>query len=119
MVAACVAQPACKAVTVWGMTDKYTWLDSRDDICGDAARPLLFDGDYVAKPAYEGFLDALLGKRYYPSRDRLILARCASSGSPLLEARRRSDGGRDRGRMRGGRGRDEDGDEDKDNHEDG
>ena len=44
------------------MTDKYSWLNDRTDICGDAARPLLFDGDYVAKPAYEGFLNALLGK---------------------------------------------------------
>jgi len=26
-VAVCVAQPACAAVTVWGITDKYTWLD--------------------------------------------------------------------------------------------
>jgi hypothetical protein len=27
VVAACLAQPACAAVTVWGITDKYTWLD--------------------------------------------------------------------------------------------
>ena len=49
------------------MTDKYSWLNSRADICGDAAHPLLFDGDYAAKPAYEGFLNALLGKNSYPS----------------------------------------------------
>ena len=27
IVAACVAQPACAAVTVWGITDKFSWLN--------------------------------------------------------------------------------------------
>ncbi len=61
VVAACLAQPACKAITVWGVTDKYSWLNDRSDICGAAALPLLFDANYVAKPAYSGFRDALLG----------------------------------------------------------
>jgi endo-1,4-beta-xylanase len=62
VVRACLNQEACKAVTLWGVTDKYSWLTRRGDLCGDGVRPLLFDTDYVAKPAYEGFLNALLGR---------------------------------------------------------
>jgi endo-1,4-beta-xylanase len=58
IVAACVAQPACKAITVWGLTDKYSWLNRSS--C-EAPRPLLFDDNYLAKPAYTGVLDAFLG----------------------------------------------------------
>ena len=46
IVAACVAQPACKAITVWGLTDKYSW---RNGTGCSAPRPLLFDDNYVAK----------------------------------------------------------------------
>jgi len=42
---ACQAQPACKRLTVWGVTDRYRWL-------GAADLPLLFDGGYAPKPAY-------------------------------------------------------------------
>jgi endo-1,4-beta-xylanase len=59
IVAACVAQPACKAVTVWGVPDKYSWLNGQS--CA-TPRPLLFDDDYVAKPAYMGVIDAFLGR---------------------------------------------------------
>ena len=58
IVARCVAQPACKAVTVWGVPDKYSWRNGQS--CA-APRPLLFDDDYVAKPAYAGVVDAFLG----------------------------------------------------------
>jgi len=61
VVAACLAQPACKAITVWGVTDKYSWLNRRGDLCGTATQPLLFDADYAPKPAHMGFLNALLG----------------------------------------------------------
>jgi hypothetical protein len=37
----------------WGVYDKYTWL-------GAAARPLLFDDQYIPKPAYHSMLNALL-----------------------------------------------------------
>jgi endo-1,4-beta-xylanase len=55
IVAACVAEPRCDAVTFWGFTDAHSWIDSQfgpDD-------PLLFDETYAAKPAYYGVLDAL------------------------------------------------------------
>ncbi len=49
---ACQAQPACKRFTVWGVTDKYTWLSGSDI-------PLLFDTQYAAKPAYAAVRAAL------------------------------------------------------------
>jgi GH35 family endo-1,4-beta-xylanase len=42
---ACRAQPACRRVTVWGVTDKYGWL-------GGEALPLPFDASYAPKPAW-------------------------------------------------------------------
>ena len=59
IVARCVAQPACKAVTVWGVPDKYSWLNGQS--CA-TPRPLLFDDGYLPKPAYTGVLDALMGR---------------------------------------------------------
>jgi endo-1,4-beta-xylanase len=56
VVAACVAQPRCEAVTLWGFTDAHSWIDSffgADD-------PLLFDEQYRAKPAFFGVEDAYL-----------------------------------------------------------
>jgi endo-1,4-beta-xylanase len=69
VVAACVAQPACAAVTVWGITDKYTWLDvnvNPNSAAGCAAgqlpSPLLWDANYAKKSTYTGVMDALLGR---------------------------------------------------------
>jgi endo-1,4-beta-xylanase len=58
IVARCVAQPACKAVTVWGVPDKYSWRNGQS--CA-APRPLLFDDNYAPKPAHAGVVDAFLG----------------------------------------------------------
>lgn len=58
IVAVCVAQPACKAVTVWGVADKYSWLNGQT--CA-TPRPLLFDDGYLAKPDYIGVIDAFFG----------------------------------------------------------
>ena len=55
LVSVCVAEPACHAVTFWGFTDRYSWIDSffgPDD-------PLLFDESYAAKPAFFGVQDAV------------------------------------------------------------
>ncbi len=55
LVGVCVAEPRCHAVTFWGFTDRYSWIDSffgPDD-------PLLFDESYSAKPAFFGVQDAL------------------------------------------------------------
>jgi endo-1,4-beta-xylanase len=54
IVRVCVAEPRCEAITFWGFTDAHTWIS------GDT--PLLFDQQYVAKPAHAGVLDALRGR---------------------------------------------------------
>jgi endo-1,4-beta-xylanase len=58
IVAVCVAEPLCLAVTVWGVSDKYSWLNGAG--CA-TPQPLLFDDSYSSKPAYTGALEAFLG----------------------------------------------------------
>ncbi|WP_437578886.1 endo-1,4-beta-xylanase [Sorangium sp. So ce887] len=57
IVGACVVEPGCEAVTFWGFTDKYSWIN--DD--GEPDDALLYDREYGAKPAYDGALDGLRG----------------------------------------------------------
>jgi len=59
IVTGCVAQSACKGVTVWGVTDKYSWLNGQS--CA-SPQPLLFDDNYNPKPAYMGVFNAFLGQ---------------------------------------------------------
>jgi endo-1,4-beta-xylanase len=54
VVRVCVLEPRCEAVTFWGFTDAHTWLT------GDS--PLLFDRQYMPKPAYYGVLEAFKGR---------------------------------------------------------
>jgi endo-1,4-beta-xylanase len=58
VVAGCVAQPFCRAVSVWGIPDKYSWRNGQS--CA-TPRPLLFDDNYMPKPAHAGVINALLG----------------------------------------------------------
>ncbi len=44
-------------VTVWGATDAHSWLSMPEYSGGKQHYPLLFDGDYKAKPAYYGIVD--------------------------------------------------------------
>lgn len=49
-------------ITFWGVTDPTSWLQNRSDVGGgaDGLRsqcPLLFDGNYEAKPAFWAFVD--------------------------------------------------------------
>jgi GH35 family endo-1,4-beta-xylanase len=51
-----LAAPRCKAITTWGLTDRYSWIDTTfgpDD-------PLLMDEDYGRKPAFYAVHAALL-----------------------------------------------------------
>jgi endo-1,4-beta-xylanase len=59
---ACLSVVLCSGITVWGVGDADTWLDSFVVSAGNAPnRPLLFDENLQAKPAYESVVDALLG----------------------------------------------------------
>jgi len=53
----CLAQPACKALQVWGIPDKYSWVPSVFQGQGGA---LIFDDNYNAKPAYYALQSALI-----------------------------------------------------------
>lgn len=63
IVAACVAQPQCTAVTWWGITDKYSWLNSFADAgCnGQSARALPWDDNFQKKGIYTSIANALSG----------------------------------------------------------
>lgn len=54
VVRVCWMEPRCEAITFWGFTDAHTWIS------GDS--PLLFDAQYMPKPAYRGVLDAMQGR---------------------------------------------------------
>jgi endo-1,4-beta-xylanase len=56
---ACMAVPRCTGVTTWGITDKYSWRS------GDT--PLLFDGNFNKKPAYDAVLTTLNNTTPSPS----------------------------------------------------
>ena len=65
IVATCVAEPACTAVTFWGLTDRDSWLNNPQwaKLRGDGPhRPLLFDADMHPKPVVQGLLDAFAGR---------------------------------------------------------
>lgn len=49
---ACAAEPRCTGLTVWGVTDKWSWIGAR-------RRPLLFDDDARPKPSLDAVVRAL------------------------------------------------------------
>lgn len=55
-VKACVESPVCKAVVVWGISDKDSWIPK---FFPKFSRPLLFDDHFIPKPAYDGVSEAL------------------------------------------------------------
>ena len=58
--AACAAVPGCTGVTVWGIDDADTWLDSFSLTAANAPNePLLFDASLQRKPAYHAAAAAL------------------------------------------------------------
>lgn len=57
VVAACLAVRKCRAITTWGFTDRYSWIDSTFG----ADDPLLYNDNYARKPAYYGMVDGFVG----------------------------------------------------------
>ena len=57
VVGACVVEPACDAITFWGFTDRFSWINAD----ADPDDPLPFDRNYMPKPATNGILDGLAG----------------------------------------------------------
>ena len=53
----CLAHPGCNAIQTWGFTDKYSWVGSATHKTKGAA--LLFDRNYMPKPAYEAIKQVL------------------------------------------------------------
>ena len=50
-------------ITVWGVIDTYSWLQQQSNVGGGATGnslqcPLLFDGNYKAKPSFYAFVDS-------------------------------------------------------------
>src|SRR5437867_2205984 len=52
----CLTQPNCKALLMWGFTDKYSWVPGTFAGWGDA---LIYDANYQAKPAYSALQRSL------------------------------------------------------------
>jgi endo-1,4-beta-xylanase len=52
-----LAAPDCKAVALWGFTDRYSWVPSISN--GTYGRALIYDPEYHPKPAYEAIAAAL------------------------------------------------------------
>ena len=54
---AALAQPAVKAIQIWGFTDRFSWIEKSKPGFGN---PLLFDKNYKPKAAYYAVQAGLL-----------------------------------------------------------
>ncbi|CBX90572.1 similar to endo-1,4-beta-xylanase [Plenodomus lingam JN3] len=59
----CMAVKRCIGMTVWGISDKYSWIPGVFENEGAA---LVWDENYNKKPAYAGFLKGIRSKKYSP-----------------------------------------------------
>ena len=59
IMAICLENFHCTNFTTWGLTDKYSWLRTRENNPLPDAQPLFFDENYQRKPAYYGVIEAL------------------------------------------------------------
>jgi endo-1,4-beta-xylanase len=57
---ACLAQPMCRAVQVWGIRDSQSWRNNPEDPVDKAYAPLIFNDSGGKKPAYYAIQQALL-----------------------------------------------------------
>ncbi|MAE97463.1 MAG: 1,4-beta-xylanase [Deltaproteobacteria bacterium] len=90
---ACVAVTACTGVTVWGVDDGDTWLDTFAlTAAGAPHRPLLFDAQGLPKPAYHAAVAALPE----PSLGALLLLGGAALRRASAQGRARAESDRQR-----------------------
>ena len=66
----CLMQPRCRALQTWGISDFYSFIPQ--------FRPLIFDADFRAKPAYFGVRRALATRPVHPEFCTLDGARVES-----------------------------------------
>jgi len=69
IVSACFDSPACRSVSVWGLTDPNSWLNSNGCMQGmivldTQPAPLVFNETFGRKPAWWGIYDGLMGCSY-------------------------------------------------------
>ncbi len=69
LVSACVDNPACRSVSLWGLSDPNSWLNDTGCMQGmlvldTAPAPLAFNETFGRKPAWWGIYDALTGCSY-------------------------------------------------------
>ncbi|WP_433422580.1 endo-1,4-beta-xylanase [Microtetraspora malaysiensis] len=76
---ACLNVTRCVGITVWGVTDKYSWVP---DVFPGYGAPLLFDDSFNAKPAYTGVSGALGGGTSSPSPSASPTSSPSPSASP-------------------------------------
>lgn len=63
IVEACLESSVCKSITLWGISDKDSWLLKPEfQSLGGGEAPLIFDDNYNPKPAFFAIRDALAGK---------------------------------------------------------
>lgn len=68
---ACMNVPACSGMTMWGLVDSETWLDTFAPFDAFAPNePLLFDAALTPKPAYFAVRDAV-ARRAVPFADQV------------------------------------------------
>ena len=73
----CLSEPNCRALVLWGFTDKYSWVPDFFPGDGDA---LIFDASYQPKPAYTAIREAL----EEAMRGRPTIREAAFEGSDLI-----------------------------------
>jgi endo-1,4-beta-xylanase len=56
MLSACLFVSTCVAFTMWGFTDRHTWIPAAT---GHSDQPLIFDVNYHPKPAYTALFQTL------------------------------------------------------------
>lgn len=69
IVSACFASPACRSISLWGVSDPNSWLNTNGCTQGmimleTQPSPLAFDSSFARKPAWWGVHDALTGCTY-------------------------------------------------------